>query len=201
MTPTTICLKHRVFAVCALAALPWLTPTPARAQTPAPGKPPAQPEATLPMGARLAFVNLQIVFSESEVGKQSQARWRALNEKLFAGLSARDKEIQGLSEKIKTQQTVVEQAVLATWNQNLARLEREAQFAQQEAQIQSDQLKEQVLAEFSKQVQPVIDALRIEKGLHAIVAVQSEPGGMRLVSAEPGMDISAELVKRLNAKK
>jgi Skp family chaperone for outer membrane proteins len=161
----------------------------------------AQPAAPLPAGARIAFVNLQVVFSESELGKAGQARWRMFNDKLFANLSARDKEIQGLTDKIKTQQSVAGEAVVAAWNQDLARLQREAQFARQEAQVQSDQLQQEVLAEFSKKVQPVIDALRVEKGLHAIVGVQSEAGGLTLLSSDPGVDLSAELVKRLNTLK
>src|SRR5689334_10732333 len=90
----------------------------------------------VPTGARIGFVNLQVVFSESNPGKQGQERWRVLNDKLFAGLSARNKEIQGLTEKIQSQRTVVTDAVLKQWNQDLARLQREAQFAQQEAQVQ-----------------------------------------------------------------
>ena len=161
----------------------------------------AQPAAPLPSGARIAFVNLQVVFSESELGKAGQAKFRVFNDKLFAGLSARDKEIQGLTDKIKTQQSVAAEAVLAAWNQDLARLQREVQFARQEAQVQSDQMQQEVLAEFSKKVQPVIDALRVEKGLHAIVGVQSEAGGLTLLSSDPGVDLSAELVKRLNTLK
>ena len=169
--------------------------------TPPTGQAAVQPAAPLPTGAKIAFVNLQVVFSESELGKAGQARWKMFNDKLFAGLSARDKEIQGLTDKIKTQQSVAGDAVLAAWNQDLARLQREAQFARQEAQIQSDQLQQDVLAEFSKKVQPVIDALRVEKGLHAIVGVQGDGSGMTLLSSDPGMDLSAELIKRLNTLK
>jgi Skp family chaperone for outer membrane proteins len=68
----------------------------ARARPPpvvAPSTPPAQKApaaiAPLPTGTKIAFVNLQVVFSESELGKQGQAPWRVLNEKLFANLNAR----------------------------------------------------------------------------------------------------------------
>jgi Skp family chaperone for outer membrane proteins len=124
-----------------------------------------------------------------------------LNEKLFANLSARDKEIQGLSEKIKTQQTLIDESALKAWNRDLARLQREAQFAQQEAQVQSELLQQEVLAEFEKKIQPVIDALRVERGLHAILGIQGEPGGLTFLSGEPGIDLSGELVKRLNGTK
>jgi Skp family chaperone for outer membrane proteins len=161
---------------------------------------PATP-AIQPISAKLAFINLQIVFNESDIGKQGQAKVKALNDKLFAGLTARDKEIQGLSDKIKAQRALVEEAVVASWSQDLARMEREAQFARQEAQIQSESLQQQVLADFSKRIRPIIDQLRVEKGLQAIVGVQNDPGGLTLLSVEPGVDLSQELVKRLNATK
>ena len=166
-------------------------------QTPPPAPIAAAP---LPADTKIAFINLQIVFNESALGKQGQERRRVLNEKLFAGLSAREKEIAGLREKIKSQQGVIESSVLRGWSNELQRLEREAQFAQQEAQIQSNQLWEDVLAVFEERLVPIVDALRVEKGLHAIFALQSENSGISLLSADRGLDLSAEVVKRLNVK-
>jgi len=175
---------------------------PAFAQGAAPATPPASQavQAPLPAGARIAFVNLQVVFNESAQGKKGQERWKVLSDKLFAGLAARSKEIQGLSEKIQAQGTVVDPGVLKQWNQDLARLQREAQFAEQEAQVQRDQLQQEVLADFEKLVVPVINAMRVDKKLDAILAVQGEPSGLTLISVEPGLDLSTELVKRLNVK-
>jgi Skp family chaperone for outer membrane proteins len=186
--------------------LTWLASAGAAfGQTQKPQTPPATPPAAkvvpLPADAKIAFVNLQIVFTDSDLGKQGQEQVRLLNQKLFAGLTARDKEIQGLSEKIKAQQNLVATAMIEAWNLDLARLQREAQFARQEAQIQSEALQQQVLADFSKKIQPVIEAVRLEKNLHAIVGIQGEPGGLTLLSIEPGMDLSAEIVRRLNATK
>jgi Skp family chaperone for outer membrane proteins len=157
--------------------------------------------APLPAGARIGFVNLQLVFTESAAGKQGQDRWRVLNDKLFSGLAARNKEIQGLTEKIQSQRALVGDSVLKQWNQDLARLQREAQFAQQEAQVQSDQAQQDVLADFEKLIVPVINALRLEKKLDAILAVQNEGGGLSLLSIDPGLDLSAEVIKRLNGSK
>lgn len=178
------------------------TPTPAPPlpmQTPKPSA--LKPPAPFPADAKIAFINLEIVFEESELGKAGQARWRGLTEKLFNSLTAKEKEIQTLSDKIKNQQSTAGEAVLKSWSLDLARMQREHQFAQQEARAQSEQLQQEVLGEFGKKVQPVIDALRAEKGLHAILSVQRSDGGLTLLSVEPGVDLSAELVKRLNAAK
>jgi len=193
---------RRLVALAVLGAL--TTGVPAFAQTPVP--PATQTAAPpvispIPAGARIGFVNLQVVFSESTAGKQGQDRWRVLNEKLFSGLAARNKEIQGLTEKIQSQRALVGDAVLKQWNQDLTRLQREAQFAQQEAQVQSDQAQQDVLADFEKLIVPVINALRLEKKLDAILAVQNEGGGLSLLSIDPGLDLSAEVIRRLNGAK
>ena len=173
---------------------------PARPAAPAP-QIAAPAQAPFPADAKIAFVNLQFVFSESALGKQGNERLKVFNDKLFAGLSARDKEIQGLSEKIKTQQSAIEASVLKVWTNDLQRLQREAQFARQEAQVQSTQLQQEVFADFERRIVPVLDTLRVEKRLHAIFAVQPEGGGLTLLSYDPGLDVSAEVVKRLNALK
>ena len=183
------------------AASAQTTQAPPQTQTPPGTTQKAPTVVALPVGAKIAFVNLQVVFNDSDLGKQGQEQVRTLNQKLFAGLAARDKEIQGLSDKIKAQQSLVADAMVQTWNQDLARLQREAQFARQEAQIQSEALQQQVLAAFEKKIRPVIEAVRAEKGLQAIVGIQDEPGGLTLLAAEPGMDLSAEIVRRLNAAK
>jgi len=193
----------RLFVGMAVVTLCGSSPAFAQSVTPpvAPVPVPAQSaQVPLPTGARIGFVNLQVVFSESAQGKKGQERWKVLSDKLFAGLAARNKEIQGLSERIQSQSSIVDPGVLKQWNQDLARLQREAQFAEQEAQVQRDALQQDVLAEFEKLVLPVIHTLRVEKKLDAIFALQGEPSGLTLISVEPGLDLSAELVKRLNAR-
>jgi Skp family chaperone for outer membrane proteins len=196
-------MSFRLFV--GIAVITLLGSSPAFAQgvvPPAPPVPAPAPAAVVPLpaGARIAFVNLQVVFTESAQGRKGQERWKVLSDKLFAGLAARNKEIQGLSERIQSQGTIVDPGVLKQWNQDLARLQREAQFAEQEAQVQRDELQRDVLADFEKLVVPVIHALRVEKKLDAIFGLQSEPSGLSLISVEPGLDLSAELVKRLNVR-
>jgi Skp family chaperone for outer membrane proteins len=189
----------------AVAVVSFFTVVPAFAQTAAPAGTAAPaavqaPTAPLPAGARIGFVTLQLVFSESAAGKKGQERFRVLNDQLFAGLSARNKEIQGLSEKIQSQRSLIDEAVLKQWTQDLAKLQRAAQFAQEEADVQKNLMQQDVLAEFEKLIVPVINALRIEKKLDAILAINGDGGGLSLISVEPGLDLSSELIKRLNAK-
>jgi Skp family chaperone for outer membrane proteins len=191
---------HRLVLLAVLLLVLHAGPAFAQTGTTPPAPPAPIAAAPLAVDTKIAFVNLQIVFNESALGKEGQERRRVLNEKLFAGLTARDKEIQGLRQKITSQQGVIESAVLRAWSNELQRLEREAQFAQQEAQVQSNQLWEDVLATFEARLVPIVDALRVEKGLHAVFAIQNEGSGLSLLSIDRGLDLSAEVVKRLNAK-
>jgi hypothetical protein len=71
-------------------------------------------------------------------GQEGAGALEGAERQAVRGLAARNKEIQGLSERIQSQGTIVDPGVLKQWNQDLARLQREAQFAEQEAQVQRD---------------------------------------------------------------
>ena len=184
------------------------TPTPP-VQTPAPLIPPkpsvtptaTKPAVPFPADARVGYIDMQAIFASSNIGQQGLVQLKALNDSLSAGLAARDKEIQGLSEKLRTQQGVVNPQVAAAWNLSLQKLQREAQFAQQEAQVTVSQMQEQMLSDFQAKVRPVIDAIRAEKGLWIIFAIDNDNGGLSVASANPGVDLSDEVTKRLNAMK
>ena len=123
---------------------------------------------------------------------------KALNDKLSAELAAKNKEIQALQDKMKTQQNVVSEAVL---QQHGARTSsgctREAQFMQQDAQVQIDQLNAGAAGRTSRQkVLPLVEELRKEKGLWIIFALGENSN---IAAAHAGLDLSAEIVKRLDA--
>ena len=183
-----------------------LVPLPAVAQT-VPPQAPAAP-APAPMvqklfraDSKVGFVDLQRIFNESAYGKQGIAKIGALQKSLSDGLTARARDMQALSEKIKTQQTLVAPAIWLEWNTDFQRMQREAQFAEQEAQVQVDQLQQRLLANFETLVRPVIESVRTEKNLWAIFAiqpVQDAAGALSLIAADPAIDLSAEVVTLLN---
>jgi Skp family chaperone for outer membrane proteins len=192
--------------VSAVTLLLAITALPAAAQT-VPPQAPAAP-ATPPMVQKLfradsnvGFVDLQRIFNESAYGKEGIAKIGALQKTLSDGLSARTRDMQALSDKIKTQQNLVAPAVWLEWNGDLQRMQREAQFAEQEANMQVEQLQQRLLANFEAMVRPVIESVRSEKNLWAIFAVQpvqEAAGSLTLIAADPAIDLSAEVVTLLN---
>jgi hypothetical protein len=85
----------------------------------------------------------------------------------------------------------------------LDRMQLDAQAAQQKANADEQNLNEDLLSDFSQKAMPIIEALRAEKDLWVILGVtdSTEGGGQLIVaSANPGLDLSLEVVKRLDAQ-
>jgi Skp family chaperone for outer membrane proteins len=151
--------------------------------------------------SQVGFVDLQRIFNESAFGKQGLDKIVALQKALSDGLSLRARDLQALSDKINTQQTLVSESVWLGWNVDLARLRREAQFAEQEAQIQVEQFQQSLMASFEGLVRPVIESVRASKDLWAVFGVQPPQdggGSLSLLAADPAIDLSADVVTLLN---
>jgi Skp family chaperone for outer membrane proteins len=177
---------------------PTQTPPPATQKPAAPLPMPSPTPAPVPFpeGAKVAFIDLQRVVAESLLGKDGQTAMKALNDKLSSALAGKNKEILALQEKIKTQQNVVSDAVLLSMGRDLEKMQREAQFMQQDSQVQIDQLNQELLKSFQEKVLPVVEKLRDERGLWIIFALGDNSN---IAAAHAGLDLSAEIVKRMDA--
>jgi outer membrane protein len=169
------------------------TPTPT---TPAP-KPAAEP-VPFPEGARLAFVDLQRVVEQSAMGKAGSEQLKKLSEKLSADLANKNKEIKALQDKINAQKAVASPDVVNGWLKDLDRMQRQAQFDQQNAQVEIDAMNRQLLEGFQVKVLPLIEELRKEKDLWMIFALGDNSP---IAAAHAGLDLTADLIKRLDAIK
>ena len=77
----------------------------------------------------------------------------------------------------------------------IEKMQRELQFANQDAQTEVTDLTNQLQGDFQEKLSPIVEALRAEKGLQIIFSV-ADSG---IVAAELGLDLSAEVVKRFDA--
>ena len=178
---------------------PTPTPTPpAAGQKPAPTPTPTpKPEPVpFPPDSKVAFIDLQAVVQQSKLGKLGRDAMQALNDKLGAELAAKNKEIQALQDKMKAQQGVVAEAVYNNMAKQLDSLTREAQFKQQDAQAQVDSLNQELLTSFQQKVLPIVEEVRKERGLWIVFALGDNSN---IAAAHAGLDLSAEIVKRLDA--
>jgi outer membrane protein len=204
------------FVVCALFVAgtaaaqttppPTTPPPPTQApppQTPQGQKPPALPTPPVPVpfpdGAKVAFISLQAIVSQSELGKAGSKELQALTEAKQQQVAAKQKELQGIQQKMQAQQTVMSTEAAANMNRELDRLQRELQFLQQQAQADIQSKNQELLESFTQKVLPIVEKIREDMGLWVIFAVQEDGGGLAVAATHKGLDLSMEVVKRLNA--
>ncbi len=176
------------------------TPPPAT-QTPLVPKPqtPAAtpaPQVPFPADAKVAFVNMQALLGESKLGKAGLAQMKTLTDSQQGDLVAKQNAIKTLQQKIQQQGAIVTPTALSQMQSDLEKANRDLQYAQNEAQAQVEELNQKLLGDFQEKVMPIIDALAKEKNLYAVFGA-AESG---VAYIHPGIDLTTELVKRLDAK-
>jgi Skp family chaperone for outer membrane proteins len=162
--------------------------------TPAPPPPAAQPPAPFPEGAKLAYVNLQQIASQSVDGKAATAKIQELSTKKQAELSEKNKALQAAQQKLAQSGSVLNDSARAQLEKDIDRMQREIQFAQQNAQAEVQDLTQDLQQDFQNRVIPIIRQLQQEKGLHMIFSA----GDSGIIAGHPGLDLSAEVIKRLD---
>ncbi len=193
-------------AVPSYAQTQTQTKTPPKPQTPpatTPAQPPAQqpaaakpaPPVPFPQDAKYAVVDVQAIASQSVAGKAASAKLNDLNAKKLAEIQDKNKQLQALQTKQQSAGVLNEAARTAN-DKEIERLQREIQYAQSNAQAEMQDLNNELQAEFTKKVGPIIEEIAKEKGLYLVFTADS---GFAYV--HPGLNISDEVIKRLDAKK
>ncbi len=196
-----------VFAqTAAQQAKPAQTPPKPAQPAPAPGQPPAQPApavvqppaqppAPFPQGAKVAYINPPLIFQQSTEGKAALARVQAVVQKKQTEGQAKAKQLQDNQAKLQSSGSVMNEAARLQLEKEIERQQKEGERFQQDAQAEINEIQQEVNNEFMKRVQPVIDQIAIEKGLHFVFNAP-EAG---LAWAAPGLDISADVIKKLDS--
>jgi Skp family chaperone for outer membrane proteins len=210
-------LKLSIVAVALTVALatPGLAQaqTPPKPQTPAqtppapkPGAPvigaqpeapkPPQPPVPFPQDAKYAVVDVQAIAQGSAAGKAASARLNELQTKKMSELQDKNKQLQALQTKRDQGGTLLNESARAQLDKDIDKLQRDIQFTQSNAQAEMQDLNNELQGEFTKKVGPIIEEIAKEKGLYLVFTADS---GFAYV--HPGLNISDEVIKRLDAKK
>jgi len=202
-------------SLTAMSAVPVFAqpaPAPTRPAQPAPAQPapatptqppatqappPVQPPAPFPAGAKVAYFNPQAVFQNSADGKAAVSRVNALIQKKQTENADKAKLLQGNQQKLQTSGSVMNEAARTQLEKEIERQTKDAERFQQDAQAEINELQQEVQNEFVKKLSPIIEQLANEKGLHMVFnAVESG-----IAWAAPGLDLTADVVKKLDAAK
>jgi outer membrane protein len=171
---------------------------PAQAKPPAPAVPaPAPPvQPPFPMESKIAFVDLQSVVAQSMLGKAGSSQYEALGKKLQTELEGLQAKLKDAQTRQQTQAALLSEVAAATLAKDIDRLTRELTFKQQEAQSELQTLQQDLLGDFEKKVMPILESLAKERNLHIVFNVENSGA----VYVFPGLNLSPELVKRVDAQ-
>ena len=181
---------------------------PPAAQAPKPAQPaqtPAQPPAAapapappvpFPAGAKVAFINPQRIFQESADGKAALVRVKTLTDKKQTENTTKQKTLADNQQKLQTSGSVMNEAARSQLEKEIERQQKDAERFQQDAQAEINELQQEVQNDFVKKLSPIIDALAAEKGLHLVF----NAGQSGISWAAPGLDLTPDVIKRLDTK-
>lgn len=175
---------------------PPQTPAPAE-QKPAPAPAPAAAPRPFPEGAKIAYIDLQFIASNSVEGKGATAKIQEFAKKKTAELEGKQKAVEAARSKLLQGSTVMSDQARSQLEKDIDKMTRELQYAQQDAQSEQQALTQDLQTEFQTKLNPIIDQVAKEKGLHIVLSI-ADSGA---VWADTGLNISAEVMKRLDAGK
>jgi outer membrane protein len=176
---------------------PPVKPTPPTGTVPAPATEPAPPPRPYPEGAKIAYIDIQAVASNSVDGKAATAKLQELEKKKVAEIQAKNKQLDEARTKQQTSSTIMNDSARLTLEKEVDKLTREVQFLQQEAQSERQALQAELQVEFQRKLNPVLEQIGREKGLHMLVDIQNSGA----VWVDVGLDLTQEVIKRLDAGK
>lgn len=191
-----------LMAMAPLAAQTPAAPGQVKPAAPAPAPQPQAPPPTpapprpFPEGSKVAYVVLQRIANESADGKAATARIQALQQKKAAELNDKQKQLQTAQQKLEKESAVLSSTAAAELQKTAERLQVEIQRFTQDAQQEVQELQQSLQQEFQVRLEPVLQEIGREKGLHFIF--NGPDAG--LVWADSALDISADVIKKLDAK-
>jgi outer membrane protein len=173
------------------------TPPATAPATPAaqPAAQPAQPPKPFPEGAKIAYVNVQRIAQESQDGQAATKRITTLREEKEKDLVSRNQKFEEARKRLETSASVLSEAVRSTQQKEVERLQTDLQRATQDAQKAVEDLQAELQVDFQRKLLPIISEVSSAKGLHLVFS--SLDSG--IVWADAGLDITADVVKKLDA--
>jgi outer membrane protein len=173
---------------------PATTPPAAQPAAPKPAVP--SPPVPFPQDAKYAIVDVQAVAQNSTAGKEASKKLADLQNKKMTELQDKNKQLQALTTKRDSSVGVMSDPARANLDKDIDKLQRDIQFAQSNAQAEMTDLNNELQGDFQKKLVPIIEEIAKEKGLYLVFTADS---GFAYV--HPGLNISDEVIKRLDAKK
>jgi len=155
-------------------------PAPARRSRPRPRRPPARPRLRpprrlprrrprphkpFPEGAKIAYVNVQAIASSSVEGKAATSKLEELRRRRPRSSPTRTSSSRRAQTKLQQGGSVLNDAARAQLDKDIEKMNREIQFAQQDANTELQELQNTLQADFQEKLNPILEQVATEKGL------------------------------------
>ncbi len=162
---------------------------------PATAPAPAIPPANFQAGMKYAYIRLDVIAAASSEGRVAGEKVKALNDQKVRELNDRNKALQAAQQKLEQGGAVLNEAARGQLQAEVERQQRDLQRFTEDAQQDVQALQQQLQADFQRKLDPVIDKVAKEKQVHMVFSV-TDSG---LVWADPGMDLTGDIVRALDA--
>ena len=169
----------------------------APAQQPAaPATPPTPPvQVPFPAGAKYAYVNLPLLTQLSADGKAAAATFQAEQKKKMADAEAKANKMKADQQRLETGGSVMTAEARSNLEKDIERQQRDGERFEQDAQQELNDLQTKLQTEYNKKLFPVLEQLAKDHQLQLLFSA-AESG---LIWAEPGLDLTLEAVKKMDA--
>ena len=146
-------------------------------------------------GARLAYFSPERAFAMSPDGKAAQTKLTALEAERGKELAARSAKLKDMQEALQRGAAVLGEAGRRQRETEIERFEVDTKRFLEDAQAEFLGIRRASENTFFTKLRPALDAVAKERGF---LFVLNEDSGL-LAWANPALDITAEVVKRINA--
>ena len=174
-------------------------PAPAAPAPAAPAQAAPQPAAPkpFPQGAKVAYVVLQRIANESADGRVATTRIQALQQKRATELNDKNKQLATLQQKLEKEGSVMSANAAADLQKQIEKITVDQQRFTQDAQAEVTELQQTLQQEFQQRLEPVLQQVAQEMGLQFVF--NGPDAG--LVWADAALDISSEIIRKLDSAK
>lgn len=153
-----------------------------------------QPPRPFPDGAKVAYFYIQAVAGSTKDGQAASSKVKALQDKKLAELNERQKALQVAQERLQKEGAVLSESARGQLEKDVDRMQKDIQRFTQDAQAEVEELQRELQEEFQRKLLPIVQQMGVDKNLQMIFSA-ADSG---LVWADSGLDLTAEVVKRMD---
>jgi Skp family chaperone for outer membrane proteins len=147
--------------------------------------------------ARIGALRLSYVAANSKAGKAAIAQIEEIGRRKSVEVESKAVDLQRQEAELQKQSPVMSPRAVADLQRAFEKSRVAFDRFQQDAQAEVAAMQQQIDAEFQLKLRPIVDEISREKGLHFVFGIEQAS----MVSWwSPAVDISDEVVKRLDAK-